>query len=54
MPIGAASSSSTSRPTKQYQCGICGKSFDSAEILDSHKRLEHSESGQSKPPAGVG
>ena len=54
MPIGAASSSSTSRPTKQYQCSICGKSFDSAETLDSHQRFEHSEPGHSKPPAGVG
>jgi uncharacterized Zn-finger protein len=50
----AASPSSTSRPTKQYQCSICGKSFDSAETLDSHQRFEHSEPGHSKPPAGVG
>jgi hypothetical protein len=30
------------------------KTFDTIETLDSHKRLEHSELGQSKPPAGVG
>jgi hypothetical protein len=55
MPEAAASSSSTrNRPTKQYQCSICGKSFDSAETLDSHQRFEHSESGYSKPLAGVG
>ena len=34
-------------------CDICGKSFDSAEALDSHQRFEHSELGRSKPPAGV-
>jgi hypothetical protein len=32
---------------------MCSKTFDSIETLDSHKRLEHSELGQSKPPAGV-
>ncbi|CAN5528285.1 hypothetical protein BH18THE2_BH18THE2_43760 [soil metagenome] len=55
MPETAASSSSNkNKPSKQYLCSICGKSFDSAETLDSHQRLEHSELGQSKPPAGVG
>ncbi len=53
MPIGAASSSSTDKPTKQYHCDICGKTFDSLEILNSHKRLDHSESGTSQTPAGV-
>jgi uncharacterized Zn-finger protein len=52
MPMGATSS--TSRPTKQYKCSICGKSFDSAETLDSHQRFEHSEPGHTKPVAGVG
>jgi predicted nucleic acid-binding Zn ribbon protein len=51
--MGAASSSSTDRPTKQYRCDICGKAFDSMEILKSHKRLDHSESGRSQTPAGV-
>ena len=55
MPETASAPSSTrDRPTKQYRCSICGKSFDSAETLDSHHRFEHSESGHSKPPAGVG
>ena len=54
MPIGAAASSSTSRSTKQYRCSICDKSFDSAQILDSHQRFEHNEPGHSKPVAGVG
>jgi uncharacterized Zn-finger protein len=54
MPIGAASTSTTRNRTKQYQCSICDKSFDSAETLSSHQRFEHSESGHSKPLAGVG
>ena len=55
MPETASAPSSTKdRPTKRYQCSICGKSFDSAETLDSHQRLEHSEPGRSEPPAGVG
>ena len=54
MPIGAASSSSTrDRPIKQYRCDICGKTFDSMDILNSHKRLDHDESGTSHIPAGV-
>jgi uncharacterized Zn-finger protein len=53
MPETAPALSSTRyRPTKQYQCDICGKTFDSMEILNSHKRLDHSESG-SQTPAGV-
>jgi hypothetical protein len=29
---------------------MCSKTFDSIETLVSHKRLEHNELGQSKPP----
>jgi Zinc finger, C2H2 type len=55
MPETALTPSSTrDRPTKQYRCSICGKSFDSAETLDSHQRFEHSEPGRTQPPAGVG
>ena len=54
MPETAASSSTANRPTKRYQCSICGKSFDSAETFDSHQRFEHSEPGHPKPLAGVG
>ena len=54
MPETATSSSTRDRPSKQYQCTICGKSFDSAETLDSHQKFEHSEPGYSKPVAGVG
>ena len=55
MPETASAPSSTrDRPTKRYQCNMCGKSFDSAETFDSHKRFEHSEPGHPKPLAGVG
>jgi hypothetical protein len=38
----------------KYPKDSMSKTFDTIETLDSHKRLEHSELGQSKPPAGVG
>jgi hypothetical protein len=47
---GYRQSSSSSNP-KGHRCIICGRSFDSAEELNSHKRMEHSQSSQ--PPAGV-
>jgi hypothetical protein len=34
--------------------GAASSSFDNMEILNSHKRLDHSESGISQTPAGVG
>ena len=52
--LSSSPSESRTKPTKQFICYICNKTFDSVETLDSHKRLEHSESGQPKPPAGVG
>ncbi|MFY9967303.1 MAG: hypothetical protein WBL44_03705 [Nitrososphaeraceae archaeon] len=36
---------------KKTVCGICGKDFESDETLNTHKRMEHSES--SHVPAGV-
>jgi hypothetical protein len=54
MPVSASISSNTYKSTKQYVCNLCSKSFDSAETLDSHKRFEHNELEQYKPPAGVG
>jgi hypothetical protein len=54
MPVSASVSLNTAKPTKQYVCNVCGKSFDSAETLSSRHRFEHSEPGHSKPPAGVG
>ena len=42
--MGAASSSSTrDRPTKQYRCDICGKTFDSMDIRNSHKTMMNQE-----------
>jgi hypothetical protein len=39
--------------SKEYRCGICGRIFDSDEILNSHKRMDHSQEGR-QTPAGVG
>ncbi len=39
--------------TKEHCCNLCGRIFDSAETLDSHKRMDHSQEG-TQPPAGVG
>ena len=44
----------SAKPSKQYICYMCSKTFDRARTLDSDHRLEHSESGYSMPPAGVG
>jgi uncharacterized Zn-finger protein len=53
-----ASAPSSSAPAgskrKQYRCEMCSKSFDSIDTLNSHKRLDHGESGRSQSPAGVG
>ena len=49
----SSSSGDRNRP-KQYRCEICDKSFDSVDTLNSHKRLDHSESGRNQSPAGVG
>jgi hypothetical protein len=46
-------SSSSTTKQRSYICYMCSKIFDSIETLDSHKKLEHGELGQSKPPAGV-
>ena len=43
---------SNRRRSKEYRCGVCGRTFDSIETLNSHKRMEHSEKSQA--PAGVG
>jgi hypothetical protein len=56
--MGVASSSkppsstatTTSKP-KLHRCNVCGRTFDNVDILNSHLKLEHSES--SHPPAGV-
>jgi hypothetical protein len=53
MSTASSSTGDRNRP-KQHRCEICGKSFDSLDTLDSHKRLDHSESGKGQSPAGVG
>ena len=37
---------------KEYRCTLCNKIFDSAETLNSHVSMEHSQ--KSHAPAGVG
>jgi hypothetical protein len=48
----ATASYSKRSPSKEYRCTICGKVFDSAENLNSHMSMEHSQ--KSYAPAGVG
>ena len=44
--MSSADSSRGNRNTpKQHRYEICGKSFDSLDMIDSHKKLDHSESG---------
>ena len=43
---------SSSSP-KEHRCNLCGKIFDSAETLNSHKRMDHGHEGR-QTPAGVG
>lgn len=52
-PSSSTGTGTGSKP-KQHRCEICGKSFDSIDTLNSHKRLDHDESGKSQSPAGVG
>ena len=58
MPSAISSGPTTSTKPKQYICNLCSKTFDSIDILNSHKRLDHGtrETGEStkpQPPAGV-
>jgi C2H2-type zinc finger len=41
-----------SKTPKQHRCSICGRVFDSADVLEAHKRIDHGT--HSSPPAGVG
>ncbi|MFL6456367.1 MAG: C2H2-type zinc finger protein [Nitrososphaeraceae archaeon] len=47
-----AAASNRKRSAAKYRCSICGKAFDSAETLNSHISMEHSQ--KSHAPAGVG
>jgi hypothetical protein len=46
-PKGSPSSSS-----KEYRYSVCGRIFDSAETLSSHKSMDHGQEG-SHTPVGV-
>jgi ribosomal protein L34E len=48
----ATASNRRNPPSKEHRCSICGRTFDSIETLNSHKRMEHSQKSQA--PAGVG
>jgi uncharacterized Zn-finger protein len=50
----AASNPKRSAFTKEHCCSICGRIFDSAETLNSHKRMNHSQEGIGQTLAGVG
>jgi hypothetical protein len=41
-----------SKTPRQHRCPVCGRVFDSAELLEAHKHMEHGKN--SSPPAGVG
>jgi C2H2 type zinc finger protein len=47
-----AATSNRKSSVKEYRCNMCGKAFDSAETLNSHISMEHSQ--KSHAPAGVG
>ena len=49
----AASNPKRSSSPKEYRCNLCGRIFDSAETLNSHKRMDHGKEGISQIPAGV-
>jgi hypothetical protein len=52
--MAAAASKPKRSSTKDYRCNLCARIFDSAETLNSHKRMDHGQEGSSQPPAGVG
>lgn len=45
-------SSKTAERQNIRKCEICGKSFDSMDMLNYHNLLEHSE--HKRPPIGIG
>jgi hypothetical protein len=46
------STASSSVRKAEHKCTACGKVFLTADLLESHKKMEHSNAGH--PPAGVG
>ncbi|MDQ4050073.1 MAG: hypothetical protein M3093_00505 [Thermoproteota archaeon] len=41
-----------SQSPRQHRCTVCGRIFESSEVLEAHKRIDHGS--HSSPPAGVG
>jgi len=50
--MAAAASNLKRSSSKECRCNLCGRIFDSAEILNSHKRMDHGKEGH-QTPAGV-
>ena len=50
--MSSEQSSKTAERINNWKCEICGKTFDSLDILNYHKLLEHSE--HKRPPIGIG
>jgi hypothetical protein len=50
--MATSSTAKRSSSLKEYRCSVCSKIFDSAETLNSHMSMEHSQKSQA--PAGVG
>jgi ribosomal protein L37AE/L43A len=50
--MSAEQSSKTAERQSVWKCEICGKSFESEDMLNYHKLLEHSE--HKRPPIGIG
>lgn len=50
--IDMSTAAAGSKSPKQHRCNLCGRIFDSAELLEAHNRMDHSKN--SLPPAGVG
>jgi hypothetical protein len=46
------STASSSVRRAEHKCNLCGRVFPTAELLESHKNMEHGK--VSHPPAGVG
>ncbi len=50
--MSAEQSSKTAERQNVWKCDVCGKSFESEDMLNYHKLLEHSE--HKRPPIGIG
>ena len=50
--MSAEQSSKIAEGQKRLKCEICGKLFESSDLLNYHTLLEHSE--HKRPPIGIG